>query len=261
MTTDQAGTQPGEAQPAPGGTPGGSGERDLSIPNLVEMVMASTRFLGALSDLTDDDMRAPSLLPGWTRGHVVTHLARNADGLCRLLHGAETDQPQYMYDSREERDAAIEAGAHRTAHELRVDASASAGRFIQAINELDVRHEDTPVSRGPGDASFPAREVPTHRLVELQVHHADLDIGYGPEDWSPAFCDLLLSLVVPDRAGGPTMTLRALDTAGAWQYGGAGTGPTVEGRACDLAWWAIGRGDGSGLRSDADALPELSRWR
>ncbi|QNN54112.1 maleylpyruvate isomerase family mycothiol-dependent enzyme [Nocardioides mesophilus] len=238
-----------------------SSRQSIALPNLVEMVTASTRYLGALSDLTDDDVRAPSLLPGWTRGHVITHLARNADGLCRLLHWAETGEVQFMYDSAEQRDADIEAGAGRSAHDLRVDASASAGRFLQAINELDVRHEDNPVARRPGDASFPAREIPTHRLVELQVHHADLGIGYTPEHWPAGFCDVLLSLVVPDRAAGPSMLLRATDGAGLWQYGEAGDGPTVEGRACDLAWWAIGRGDGSGLTSSSGELPALSRWR
>jgi maleylpyruvate isomerase len=29
------------------------------------------------------DVRAPSLLPGWTRGHVLSHIARNADGITR----------------------------------------------------------------------------------------------------------------------------------------------------------------------------------
>ncbi len=48
-----------------------------AIPHLEEMVLATTRYLGALTDLTDEDMRAPSQLPGWSRGHVVTHLARN----------------------------------------------------------------------------------------------------------------------------------------------------------------------------------------
>ncbi len=237
----------------------------IALPNLVEMVTASTRYLGALSDLTDEEAAGPSLLLGWTRAHVITHLARNADALCNLLHWAETGEVHYMYASRETRDADIAAGADRSAHDLRVDASASAGRLIQAVNELDVRHENAQVARRPGDATFPAKEVPTHRWVELQVHEADLDHGYTAADWSPRFCDVLLSLVVPDRAHGPSMTLRATDTSGVWQYGGAagqpGAGPTIEGRACDLAWWAVGRGDGSGLSSDAGDLPQLSPWR
>lgn len=233
----------------------------LAIPHLVEMVVASTRYLGALSDLRDDDMRQPSLLPGWTRGHVVTHLARNADAFCNLLHWAETGEERYMYESPEKRDAAIEAGATRSAHDLRVDSSAAAGRLIQRINELDVRHEDNLVARMPGTPTFPAREIATHRWVELEVHHADLGIGYGRQDWDPAFADLLLDRVMDDRADGPAMVLRSTDTGRAWKYGVPGQGPTVAGRAGDLAWWVMGRGDGSGLTSDAHVLPELGRWR
>lgn len=238
-----------------------SSSTSIAIPHLVEMVVASTRYLGALSDLGDDDMRQPSLLPGWTRGHVVTHLARNADAFGNLLHWAETGEERYMYESVEKRDAAIEAGAVRSAHDLRVDASASAGRLMQAINELDVRHEDNLVARMPGTPTFPAREVATHRWVEVEVHHADLDIGYGREDWAPEFADLLLDRVMDDRADGPAMVLRSTDTGRTWKYGVPGQGPTVEGRACDLAWWVMGRGDGSELTSDAHTLPELGRWR
>lgn len=233
----------------------------IAIPHLTEMVMATTRYLGALSDLTDEDVRAPSLLPGWSRGHVITHLARNADAFGNLLHWAETGEQRFMYESRDQRDLDIEAGSARSAHDLRVDASASAGRFLQAINELDVRHENNPVAKGEGGPEFPAKEIVTHRWIEVTVHHADLDLGYGPESWDSHFCDVLLSSVVADRSDGPAMTLRATDTDGQWEYGGSGDGPVISGRACDLAWWAIGRGDGSGLTSSTGDLPPLTRWR
>ncbi len=233
----------------------------IAIPNLVEMVMATTRYLGALSDLTDDDVHAPSLLPGWTRGHVITHLARNADAFGNLLHWAETGQAAYLYESAEQRDFDIEAGAGRSAHDLRVDASASAGRFVQAINGLDVRHEENPVAKGPGGPMFPAKEIATHRLVEVTVHHADLGLDFTHESWDPHFCDVLLSSVVADRADGPAMVLRATDTGGQWQYGDAEDAAIVLGRACDLAWWAIGRGDGEGVTSDTGEVPQLSTWR
>ncbi len=238
-----------------------SSRTPTAIPNLVEMVVASTRYLGALSDLTDDDAREPSLLPGWTRAHVVSHLARNADALCNLLHWAETGEERYMYESIDQRDADIEAGAARSAHDLRVDSSAAAGRLVQRLNELDVRHEDNLVARMPGTPTFPAREIATHRWVELEVHHADLGLGYGRESWAPAFCDVLLDRVMDDRADGPAMVLASGDTGRTWKYGVPGQGPTIRGRACDLAWWVLGRGDGSGLTSDAHVLPELGRWR
>lgn len=232
-----------------------------AIPHLDEMVVATARYLDSLGDLSDDDVRAPSLLPGWTRGHVITHLARNADGLCNLLHWAETGEEHYMYPSREQRDADIEAGAARSAAELRLDASASAGRFLQALNELDVRHEDALVARAPGNEPFPARSVALLRRIEVEVHQADLGRGFTHRDWDPRFADLMLDRVTQDRADGPAMVLRSTDTGGLWKYGVQGQGPEIRGEACDLAWWATGRGDGSGLESDAGVLPELGPWR
>ena len=44
--------------------------------------------LDAVADLGDDDLTRPSLLPAWSRAHVVGHLARNADALRNLLASA-----------------------------------------------------------------------------------------------------------------------------------------------------------------------------
>ena len=266
MDTSEHPTTPGTGSATASTTGGGSTATagppsSLAIPHLVDVVVATTRYLGALSDLTDEDMRAPSLLPGWSRGHVVTHLSRNADALGNLLHGAESGVERYMYESADQREADIEAGSGRSAHDLRVDASASAGRFVQAINELDVRHQDVPVAKMPGGPAFPAREVAVHRLVEVQVHHADLGIGFTAADWEPGFADLVLSRVVDDRADGPAMVLRSSDTGGLWKYGVPGQGPEIVGRSCDLAWWVLGRGSGEGLSSDSGVLPDLGPWR
>ena len=45
---------------------------------------ATQRLLGDTISVSDADWNAPSRLPEWTRGHVATHLARQADGLTRL---------------------------------------------------------------------------------------------------------------------------------------------------------------------------------
>jgi maleylpyruvate isomerase len=225
------------------------------------MVVASTRYLGALTELTDEDVRTPSRLPGWSRGHVITHVARNADALCNLLHWAETGVENPMYASQEQRDADIEAGAGRTAHDLRVDASASSGRLLQAVNELDVKHMHTPVSRTHGSPPFPARDVVLMRRVELEVHQADLGMAFTHREWEPRFAHQLVDRVMDDRADGPALVLRSTDTEGLWKYGVQGQGPEVTGAAVDLAWWVLGRGDGEGLTSDADVLPELGKWR
>ena len=46
---------------------------------------ATARLLAALEVLRDLDVTRPSLLPDWTVGHVLTHLARNADSFVRIL--------------------------------------------------------------------------------------------------------------------------------------------------------------------------------
>ena len=51
-----------------------------------EVDRATDRMLRTAATLDDAAVAAPSPLPGWTRGHVLTHLARNADGLGNLLH-------------------------------------------------------------------------------------------------------------------------------------------------------------------------------
>jgi maleylpyruvate isomerase len=52
---------------------------DHAIPHLAETEAATARYLQALTVLRGADVRAPSLLPEWSRGHVITHVSRNAD--------------------------------------------------------------------------------------------------------------------------------------------------------------------------------------
>ncbi|MFD0327451.1 maleylpyruvate isomerase N-terminal domain-containing protein [Streptacidiphilus monticola] len=60
--------------------------------------------------LTDSEVREPSLLPEWTRAHVLTHIARAADSRTRLLTAARTGAQLPQYLSEEERSRQIEAG-------------------------------------------------------------------------------------------------------------------------------------------------------
>ena len=53
---------------------------------------AAAALQAAAEGLTAEQARAPSLLPSWTRGHVLTHVARNADALANLLHTARTGE-------------------------------------------------------------------------------------------------------------------------------------------------------------------------
>src|SRR5690606_35992362 len=97
---------------------------------LLDQVAAGTaRLLETVRGLTDDDLRAPSLLPGWTRGHVVAHLARNADSLLNLVIWAHTGVELGQYPSAYLRDADIEAGAPRPAGQQVLDLTAAVTRL------------------------------------------------------------------------------------------------------------------------------------
>ena len=85
---------------------------------------ATDRLLASAAALTGARVREPSLLPGWTRGHVLTHVARNGDGLGNLLRWARPGTRTPMYASREARRSDIEAGAGLCAADLAADVQA-----------------------------------------------------------------------------------------------------------------------------------------
>ena len=79
---------------------------------------------------------APSLLPGWSVGHVVTHLARNADGLRRVLVGAKVGQLLQPYDSPQARSADIEQGATRSTDSIAADLVSANRNLAELIDSL-----------------------------------------------------------------------------------------------------------------------------
>jgi len=78
-------------------------QRELSD----QIDQATQRLLGTARIVTEPDLRAPSLLPGWTRAHVLAHLCRSADAMRNLLVGARSGQDRAAYSSAEARQAEI----------------------------------------------------------------------------------------------------------------------------------------------------------
>jgi maleylpyruvate isomerase len=152
---------------------------------------ATQRLLGTARVLTEPDLRQPSLLPGWTRAHVLAHLARNADMMRNLLAGARSGQERPGYASPQAREAGIEDGARLGAKELVDDLAGSAMALRTVMKGLPDGAWQFPV-RVPDSGPFPAEQLLTRRLVEVELHHCDLGAGYGPGDWPPAFATMQL---------------------------------------------------------------------
>src|SRR5215467_5296875 len=107
--------------------PPGPHSVDLTIERIAE---AHSRLIESASALSDDQLREPSLLPGWSRGHVLAHVARNADGLANLLTWARTGIETPQYSSWEARDAQIDEGSGQPADEICADLLRSSENFI-----------------------------------------------------------------------------------------------------------------------------------
>jgi len=156
-----------------------------------EIDQATQRLIDVARVITEPDLRAPSLLPGWTRAHVLAHLARGADAMRNLLTEARTGHSRPGYASAEARDADIEAGARRTSGDLTADLADSAMAFRTVVRQLPDEAWRIPV-RVLESGPFPARELLTRRLVEVELHHCDLGAGYSPDDWPTAFAGMEL---------------------------------------------------------------------
>ncbi|WP_037607347.1 maleylpyruvate isomerase family mycothiol-dependent enzyme [Streptacidiphilus rugosus] len=240
------------------------------IPVLAE---ATARLLATVDGLKDDRLAEPSLLPGWSRGHVLAHLARNADALVNLLTGARTCVPTPMYASPEAREHGIAAGATRPVAEQAADLRASAARFDAAVAAMPEAAWAVEVPHRLG--SFPAHEVVARRIGEVEYHHVDLGLpdAYASADWPRPFVDAELAKLVTRLDGHPDvpdLVLVPSDREGRWETGAArrSDGPdlTVGGSAARLLAWLSGRSDGGdlevtafGLHRDAPAtvLPKL----
>jgi maleylpyruvate isomerase len=212
----------------------------------VERVYAATaRYLQQLDPLTADDLTVATVLPDWTRAHVVAHLALHALGTSRALTGLAHGHPLPIYDSEEARDRDIEATAALPVDELRE-------LSCEAIHESDATWDGL-IERTPRGQMLAAEDVLDTRWRELEIHHVDLGIGYSPADWPAEFTAYIFDLVVHDRSS-EDLTLRL--PGGDLVLGDGG--PAVAGDAASIAYWLLGRDSGHGL---SDHLPTLGPWR
>ncbi|HZG06255.1 MAG TPA: maleylpyruvate isomerase family mycothiol-dependent enzyme [Streptomyces sp.] len=217
---------------------------------------STDRLLAAVEKLDDASLAEPSLLPGWTRGHVLAHLARNADALVNVLAGRP------MYASAEAREADIERDAHRPLAAHLEDLRTSAAGLDEAMAALTDEQWRATVALRNGVTDL-AASVPFRRRIEVELHHVDLGIGYTLDDLPASFTDRELENMVGRFSGHPDVRPLELRTEDGrvWRTGradGGGDPPVVvSGSPTALVGWLTGRTTGSGLTASAEVLPPL----
>lgn len=237
-------------RPAPDWDPG----------DLTGLDVSSQAFARTVDGLTADDLAAPSLLPGWTRAHVVAHVALNGLSLAGVIEGLVHGHPVAMYESDQQREAEIDELAQADPSELRERHLTATTVFADAVATMDEQHWAGYIDRLPGGPSWPMVTVVPTRRRELEIHHADLGTSYTPADWPADFVVELLDAVTVDHADSGPFQVRATDLGRDWSVGGDG-GATVMGTGADLGRWLTGRSEGDGLSCDAEELPWLGPWR
>ncbi len=142
-------------------------------------------MLDGLAAAGELDVAAPSQLPGWTVGHVLAHVARNADSIVRVLDASERGEVVERYlGGSAGRAAGIDAGAGRPVGEQVADVHASDARLEAAF--AGHANWDGQSQESSGQL-IPVRDLVFQRWREVEVHRADLGLGYGSADWPPEY--------------------------------------------------------------------------
>lgn len=216
---------------------------------------ATQRLLGDTIMVSDEDWTAPSRLPSWSRAHVATHLARQADALSRLTQGVLSGRAQPMYASPEQRDSEIESGAQRPGLELQVDLDTAAENLDEHFDRVAQQGvwEATVELRG-GD-QVPVSQLPLARLSEVVLHHIDLDLGFTAEDVDQPTAERLLewcAFRLRRRPDFPQLLLLS-DSGFQQAVGSSGDRVTVGGTSAALLGWLTGRA-GAGPLTGAEGI-------
>ncbi len=225
--------------------------------HLEELTAATRRLVRTVDAMEDPAYAEPSLLPDWSRGNVVAHLALNAEGLAAALRGLTEGRSVPMYASLEARAADVATLGSAEPEAIRSRLLGAVTDFSHAVKAVPEEAQDVELERVPGVPAFQAGEVPLMRHREVEIHHADLGLAYTHADWPPAFAVRLIDSMALRELEDP-FTVHATDQDRTWHLGEGG--PTITGTAADLGWWLTGRGDGAGLSSDNGALPRIEAW-
>ena len=234
----------------------------LAVPltQLAELEACESRLAHDLGSRDPDWALAPSALPGWTRAHVVAHLAGNAEALRNLVTWAASGVETPMYASQEVRAADIERRSALPWSDLLRELSRQSAALGEAFRGLTEPVRERHVRQGSG-AVVNVCDLAAIRIQEVEIHRVDLAAEHQSQDWSPAFTTRTLDRLTPffrHRREVPVQVLRSLDTGTCWVVGDHG--PDLVGSEAALLAWLIGRPHEQINATDGTPPPQAPVW-
>lgn len=233
--------------------------RPQYLADLKRLQRETDMLLANVASFTDEEIGRPSQCAGWTRGHVITHLARSAESLTRLLDNALTGGNEPMYASVEQRNADIEAGASRPAKEQLADLQQAHAAFMERAQALINSPDAAEVVELRG-RTFQSHALPNLRCSEVVIHHQDLDSTFelheaDPDSQLDALNSVVWSLQGKPEAPGLTVTTYEGDEL----VIGDGSTTVIGERDGVVDWLARGRTERV-RTTDGSPLPEVPVW-
>ncbi|MYB27701.1 MAG: maleylpyruvate isomerase family mycothiol-dependent enzyme [Acidimicrobiaceae bacterium] len=241
---------------------------ETSVGHLDDLRASHAMFRSLVRGLSLDAPAGPSLLPGWSRAELITHLCRNADGMSGMLEGALNGQIVAMYpEGMDKRNADIAAGRGATLGDLIDDMAGSFARLEALWDRMDDQAWERPVQwrqiEGPAWATI------RMRWQEVEVHAVDMDVGRGLEALPEALADELARIAVesvPSRldSQGAGIEVRHPGLPGGYRRFGSGSDLTVvDGVPAQILAWLLGRHAGKLVTTIAGRPchpPVLGSW-
>jgi maleylpyruvate isomerase len=230
------------------------------ITSVVEVASAEALVAQFVKNLSNEDVAANSLLPDWSRGHVLSHLANNARGLSNLIEWALSGVQKNMYVSVEQRAIDIENDAKRPGKEIIADFLEQSKILAFNLDRLMVGpllSEEVVIGNGSHVHPY---ELTTLRERELLVHLVDLGLDYKANDWSFDFSIKTLKSVSAGKRK-ESVKFRLL-IAGDHTWTMDQNGMTdIFGTPQSLAAWLMGREpDDKLVTSDGSTLGKPPLW-
>ena len=229
---------------------------------LAELRRAADVVTGIAASLDDAAVAAPSELPGWTRGHVLAHLAGIANAMARQVEYSTRGERIELYDGGfEGRNRAIELAAGHGAEQHRATVGTAIDRALAAFGSLDEEGWQAPITFRDGVVFDGGLAL----WRELTIHATDLGTGRGPETWSRPFCEHLFEFLAARVPEGERFVLQPLGLPSVALGAAGGRSTVINGMLTDIAAWLAGRTPTLGsLRATAAAdgveLPALLPW-
>ncbi|WP_225095886.1 maleylpyruvate isomerase family mycothiol-dependent enzyme [Streptomyces sp. CoH27] len=228
---------------------------------VADVVRSGDRLVRSAAALSDAGLRAPSGLPGWTRGHVLAHVAHSADAYVWLLRLARTGREPGPRADPATLAAALKRDAALSADPLTALLRESLDRFTAQARAMPAPAWDRPVAALAG-WRHPAWYLLLRCLRELETHHFDLGVGHGTEQWPDAYVSWALddTLGTLRTQGFPLASVEAPDLGRRWAV--AADGPSVAGAGHQVLGWLTGRLPAGVLTTGHPArlLPDPPAW-